>query len=394
MTNNNYPPPKIPNDLIGQFPRLGEILSTVHNPMNNLYWETWPPIQDVMKWGWTRFDLWPSISQKKFDQLWPLDGDDWVDSLIGIYGSNWHNALPFLTARDQPEFLGRLQSASETREIVISGIYKDNPAVIVDTALSHGPWVRTVKRRDWVFPSPNYCSICGTGYYIDTVRYFLLRKWGYTSVCPRCLYIASYGIPETSPLYMNFSLEDGLKNLQTLASIVQVIPPQAFRETLPNPGYDPSIRDRVLGAMICIPTASAIKELAGGVSWLKILQLSGLVGEAWRPSKGTFCIASDGHSCRSLAERSIDDWLTKQGISHQIEPHWPRDPTLNPGGRFRADWKLSDGTFVEYAGLNSEDYLLKMKKKRELASKTGLKLIVLFPEDLQRLNVVFKPWIK
>ena len=182
--------------------------------------------------------------------------------------------------------------------------------------------------------------------------------------------------------------------LHALASIAQIIPPQSFRETLSNPGFDSSVRDQVLAAMICLPAASTIKELAGGVPWLRVLQLSGLVGEAWRPSRGTFCMASDGHPCRSLAERSIDDWLTKRGINHLIEPYWPQDPEINPGGRFRADWELPDGTFIEYAGLNTEDYISKIEKKRKLALKTGRKLVILFPEDLQRLDVIFKPWIK
>ena len=58
-----------------------------------------------MKWGWTRFDLWPPKAQEKFDQLWPISGDDWVDSLIDVYGSNWHNALPYLAAEISQNFL-------------------------------------------------------------------------------------------------------------------------------------------------------------------------------------------------------------------------------------------------------------------------------------------------
>jgi len=390
----NYPAPVIPDDLIREFPRLGEILSIVSSSENNLYWETWPPVQNAMKWGWTRFDLWSSKAQEKFDELWPIDGDDWIDSLINIYGSNWHNALPLLVARDQPEFLSKLVEASNSQEIMISGYYAGNPDVTARVALSHAPWPRTVKRREWRFPYPDVCKICGVGYYVDTVRYFLVRRWGHTNICPRCLYAALNGIPETPSLTINFSLPETLKYLQDLASISQIIPSQSFRETLANPGFDPHLRDRLIAAMICIPRASKIKELAGGVSWLKILQLAGIVGEAWRASRGTLCIASDGHSCRSLAERSIDDWMTKRGINHRIEPKWPQDSEINPNGKFRADWELSDGTFIEYAGLNSKDYITKIENKRKLASKIGLKLIVLFPEDLQRLDDIFNPWIR
>ena len=392
VTIYGHPPPKIPTDLSSQFPRLGEILSTV--PERDLYWETWPPSLTAMRWGWARFDQWAQYGQAKFDRLWPPDGDDWVDSLIEVYGSSWHKALLFVTAGDQPEFLGRLQSAFESQESRVGGIYGANHSHAVSIALDYAPWVRTVKRRDWVFPFPNFCSICGTGYYVDTVRYYFLRMWGHTGVCPRCMSVASYGMPATSPMYEGFTLDAALKSLQDLSSVVQAIPPQSFRETFPNPGFDPSIRDKVLAALICVPTASAIRELAGGVSWLNVLQLAGLVGEAWRPSRGTLCTASDGHPCRSLAERSIDDWLTNRGISHRVEPHWPKDAELNPGGKLRADWELCDGTFIEYAGLNSEEYNLRIETKRMLAAKAGLELIVIFPQDLHRLEAKFRRWIK
>ena len=382
--------PNVHSDLITQFPRLGEILSTIHHPWNNLYWETWPPVMDVMKWGWTRFDLWSQKAQKQFDQIWPDNGDEWIDSLIDIYGSSWHIALPILAIRDQPEFLSNLQSTIEVGKIVAPGIYTGD----LDEALKYAPWVRTVRRRSWTFPSPKTCSICGIGYYVDTVRYYLVRKWGHSGICPRCMFLASFGIPETEPIHREFSLDEALKYLQILASLTEVIPPQSFRETFSNPGFESSIQNSILAAMICIPNANLIRDAAGGVLWLKVLQLAGLVGDAWRPARGTYCFASDGHPCRSLAERSIDDWLTEQKINHQVEPLWPQDSILNPTGRLRADWELYDGTFVEYAGLNSKDYLLKIEKKRKLASKTGLKLIVLFPEDLLRLGVIFQPWIK
>lgn len=386
--------PNIPTDLITQFPRLEKILSTVHHPWNNLYWETWPPLIEAMKWGWTGFDHWSSSAQTKFDEIWPVNGDDWIDSLIDEYGSSWHNALPFLVARDQSVFLDNLQSVCSSQMIAISGRYENNLDVVVDFALNHGPWGRTIKRRSWTFPCPKHCSICGIGYYADTVRYFLVRKWGHNSVCPRCMFIASYGVPTTSPLYRNFTRVETLKYLRDYASLIQIIPPQSFRETISNPWPDLDILNRVFAAMICLPTADMIKKKFGGISWLEVLQRADLVGDAWRPARGTFCIAADGHLCRSLAERSVDDWFTKNGVDHQPEPYWPYDAEYNPNKKFRADWKLSDGTFVEYAGLNSQDYLSKIEVKRKLASRAGLRVIVLFPEDLQRLGEVFRSWLK
>jgi hypothetical protein len=389
VNNIYYPPPDIPDYLNTQFPRLNNILTKIPKPMNNIYWSTMPPSKDVMNWGWTGFNLWSEQGQKKFDQIWPAGGDDWIDSLIDIYGSTWHQVLPSLAARDLPEFISNLSSLCDNGEIVVSGKYADKPNRALYHYLFLAPWVRTVKRRNWPFPFPKYCSVCGIGFYADTVGF--IGIWG-IGLCPRCQYLATYGVSETSPLSRNISLNSAIKSLTILASISQTIPPESFRENFVNPGFDSTTQAKLIAAMICVPNASVIKKKAGGVSWLEILQKAGLVGEAWRPGYGTFCIAKDGHKCRSLAEQSIDDWLTMRGINHKIEPYWPEDSDLNPSGKLRADWELYDGTFVEYAGLSSDDYISRIEKKRKLALKNNLKLIVLFPDDLQRLGEIFHPW--
>lgn len=132
--------------------------------------------------------------------------------------------------------------------------------------------------------------------------------------------------------------------------------------------------------------------MLGGVPWLRVLQMAQLVGEAWRPARGTLCAAADGHPCRSLAERSIDDWLSKHAIDHEVEPPWPRENELNPGGRLRADWRLPDGTLVEYAGLDNAEYISKIALKRNLAMRTATRLVIVFPEDLLRLDAVFESY--
>ncbi|MEI5011679.1 hypothetical protein RB196_34410 [Streptomyces sp. PmtA] len=139
-------------------------------------------------------------------------------------------------------------------------------------------------------------------------------------------------------------------------------------------------------------TRTKIRGLLGAASWLEVLDTTGIVADAWRPSRGTYCIAADGHPCRSLAERTIDDWLSRHSIDHQIEPTWPRHPDHNPHGRRRADWKLPDGTYLEYAGLTSDDYLAKIHAKQRLARVTGIKLVVITPLDLANLTDVLGAW--
>lgn len=128
----------------------------------------------------------------------------------------------------------------------------------------------------------------------------------------------------------------------------------------------------------------------GARDWLGVLQAVGIVGSAWRPSKGTWCRAEDGHRCRSLLEKSIDDWFHRHGVVHEPEPLWPRHETLNPSGRKRADWRLVDGTFVGCAGLLTDrDYARKIEAKRLLAECHGIPLIVVGSSDVTRLEIPF-----
>jgi hypothetical protein len=53
----------------------------------------------------------------------------------------------------------------------------------------------------------------------------------------------------------------------------------------------------------------------------------------------------------------------------------------------RADWRLSDGTFVEYAGLLADSgYRDRLVTKIERAAVAGIPVLVLSPNDLVRLD--------
>lgn len=88
------------------------------------------------------------------------------------------------------------------------------------------------------------------------------------------------------------------------------------------------------------------------------------------------CIANDGHSCDSIAEKLIDDYLFEKAISHERNISYPE-------GEYSADFKI--GTkWIEYFGLAGEhkryDELRVIKQK--LARKYKLNLIELYPKDL------------
>lgn len=122
-------------------------------------------------------------------------------------------------------------------------------------------------------------------------------------------------------------------------------------------------------------------------SWFKALIQAGILDEGTqRLFFGTRCLANDGHECASIAEKTIDDWLTNRNVIHQKEPLYPHDRELNPARKLRADWEV-ENTLIEYAGLmNRQDYSEKMSKKRVLASKHGIALIILSAEDLLKLD--------
>jgi hypothetical protein len=56
----------------------------------------------------------------------------------------------------------------------------------------------------------------------------------------------------------------------------------------------------------------------------------------------------------------------------------------------RADWLLSDGTYVECAGMmENENYAAKIMQKQQLASILGIPLIIVAPTDMHRLDSIF-----
>jgi hypothetical protein len=163
-------------------------------------------------------------------------------------------------------------------------------------------------------------------------------------------------------------------------------------------GLEDQSRDRAMAAMICLPepetAAAALKITKGSGRWLTVLQASGVVGDAWRPLKGTLCFARDGHACRSLGERSLDDFMSGRGLDHEPEPCWPVHTALNPDGKLRADWRLPDGTLVEYAGLmKTPSYADTIAKKMMLANETNCRVLIITPPDLTRLDEIFAPWL-
>ena len=95
--------------------------------------------------------------------------------------------------------------------------------------------------------------------------------------------------------------------------------------------------------------------------------------------------ARDGHKCDSRQERLVDDFFTEHGVIHELHPLYPQHPELNPRMDRVADWRLQDGTLVEFFGvLGKTRYEEKSRLKVELARATGVTLIAIYPRDLRR----------
>lgn len=86
---------------------------------------------------------------------------------------------------------------------------------------------------------------------------------------------------------------------------------------------------------------------------------------------------ADGHKVRSKEERVIDDWLHANGVPHQLEPKLKG---------MRPDWRVGE-VYIEYWGLaGQQGYEARREEKLALYRERGLRLLELFPEDLQDLG--------
>jgi hypothetical protein len=121
-------------------------------------------------------------------------------------------------------------------------------------------------------------------------------------------------------------------------------------------------------------SAKRVKEVFG--SWLKALIEAGVLVNGTRETpRGIHTIALDGHTCLSLGEKTICDYLHRRGITHYREPKYPE-------GNYRADFLVGD-VFIEYFGLAGDSaYDVRAREKMRLCQTHGIKLIALYPKDL------------
>lgn len=330
---------------------------------------------------------WTERDQGNFEKIWSVEGDQAVDDLVDLYEAAW----PWVTARTLRARVPPLVRAARELGARISvepnrmlPSYARNSTAMTDSVLLWGSFQLARRRRRWPESHWTACPTCWREFWTGELPPWTYPQFGPARYCFRCCEAARNG---TSG---HLSRDEAVSALARLAEVMEGIPPQNFAfQTVPI-DIDAARRDQIVQALRAVPPPDPLKTLLDVPDWLGVLQSAGLVDNGWRPSMGTWCRAEDGHRCRSLLEKSIDDWLYRHGITHSPEPRWPVHPTLNPSGRKRGDWLLADGTFIECAGvLTDRQYARKIEEKRRLAEQLGVRLIIILPTDIGRLESLF-----
>lgn len=161
-----------------------------------------------------------------------------------------------------------------------------------------------------------------------------------------------------------------------LAEIIGRVPPASMLSPRVSDMRSMSTADRVryLDHVGQRPDPALVKRRLG--SWLNALVAAGVLPDGTRrTSRGTQALARDGHVCWSIGEKTVDDFLTANGIDHEREPAYPQ-------GHYRGDWVVG-GAIVEYFGLaGSADYDAKTEEKRRICAEAGIRLVELYAADV------------
>lgn len=228
------------------------------------------------------------------------------------------------------------------------------------------------------------CAACGFKFREWLIHgRWLERVGGNVRFCPACYGKVLDPRQRLNDAPRSVTRTEMLRRLEQLASAMECVPLVSF---LRFPSFEEVSEEKqvaICKAILAMPPYWVYVDRFG--SWLAALTEAGILQDGILPTPlGTRCLAEDGHECFSLAEKSVDDWLTLHGIEHEKEPYYPHDDVLNTTG-MRADWKVGD-TLIEYAGLlDNPEYAARIETKRELAAKLNLNLIVLEGEDLLTL---------
>jgi hypothetical protein len=218
-------------------------------------------------------------------------------------------------------------------------------------------------------PEWRVCPLCNQNFHESSTR---VERLGIEQmdICRPCLEECLWGKKSDA-----LSREEVINYLHRLAETIQRVPPSDFgsgADTLL--GFSTPKRGAILELLKGRPSLTFVKYLFG--SWLAALVEAGILADGTQEGVfGTRCLAKDGHQCLSLAEKTIDDFLTIHNIPHDKEVPYP-------GARYRADFSVR-GIFIEYFGLKgNQEYDLKTMAKIDFCNGHSIQLVELYAEDL------------
>lgn len=232
------------------------------------------------------------------------------------------------------------------------------------------------------------CATCGSNFLPQTTHDLDVRRFGKPRWCSLCLTAISNRV---SP-WTHHSLEAeqsrtaALDAVHLFHQLTQQFPHRLAKK--PPVGHlSDEERDRWVRAVMMLPGSETATDLFGG--WLEMLAAADVIDlQPRRGQSGYRSVSDDGHVALSLGERAVCDFLHSRNISHEKEPTYPFDAELNPKSALRADWRIGS-QLVELAGRMDDDkYAANMARKRQLAARHGLDLLVLLPTDLRRISEV------
>lgn len=236
-----------------------------------------------------------------------------------------------------------------------------------------------VKGFERLIPVPEWkiCPLCNQKFIESSLSFPFVHRLGYSHLdfCPLCLRDLIYsntGNPEMTK-------EEIISYIIELTNVLERIPPQGFGEGQNDlEDFNFEERIKIFKVLKRKPTNQRVKQLFG--SWLNaLIKAKVLENDVRKTSRGTQCIAKDGHVCFSLGEKTIDDLLFFLKIPHSKEPQYPES-------NYRADFKVKQ-ILIEYFGLiGNVDYDTKMSEKMKICEKNGVKLLSILPKDLMNIH--------
>lgn len=298
---------------------------------------------------------------RNFDKWWSTAHDQLIVQLIEKYQWNWYweiyESIESVTPHEVMESL-KSQKSAWYNNVMKYAITRAEDLGL--TKLIHKP-----ERKK--------CPLCGEYFQEDSLPHPLVKRLGiqHLDFCAPCLKDRIFSQTGSNTA----TKTEIIDFLNQLTVVLERVPAQGAGE-----GMDDLIelpfdkRLELLRLLKDKPSVKRVKEIFG--SWLKALIEAGILIDGTRETpRGTQTIALDGHSCFSLGEKTIDDYLHRRGIAHQREPKYP-------DSNYRADFLVGE-VFIEYFGLAGDQaYDVKVKEKMRLCQAHGIKLIALYPKDL------------